>query len=61
MMLDHQHCMSAVDQLLQGAQQTRHIEEVQAVGGLIEDVQHAALRFAGQRPGDLQALGFATG
>ena len=68
--LDHNQRSAAIDQLAECGQQLRHIIEVEAGGGLVENVEHAAgLRRLGGRisgahlgemRGQFHALGLAA-
>ena len=60
-MLDHQHGVAGLDQAVEHEQELAHVLEVQAGGGLVEDVEGAAGGGAGELAGELDALGFAAG
>ena len=59
--LDHQYGVAAVDQPVQDRQQVPHVGEVQAGGGLVQDVERAPGGRPGQFAGELDALGLAAG
>ena len=48
--LDHHHGVALVDELVQHLQQLGHVVEMQAGGGLVEDVERAARRAAWRVP-----------
>ena len=58
--LDDDHRVALVDQLVQHFEQLRHVVEVQAGGRLVEDVERAAGRLARQLLGELDALRLAA-
>lgn len=60
-MLDHQHGVAGVDQALQHVEQLAHVLEVQAGGGLVQNIERLARLAAVQLLGQLDALGLAAG
>src|SRR5260370_28877161 len=61
MVLDDEHGVAEIDEALQNVEKFSHVVEVQAGGGLIEDVERAAGLALGKLAGQLDALGFAAG
>src|SRR6266702_8282251 len=61
MVLDDEHGISEVDQALKNVEKFSHVVEMQAGGGLIEDVERAAGLALGKFAGQFDALGFAAG
>ena len=59
--LDDEDGVAEVDQALQDVEQFADVVEVQAGGGLVEDVERAAGLAAAEFAGQLDALGFAAG
>ena len=59
--LDDEHRVAGVDEVVQHFQQQLDIGEVQAGRRFVEQVQRAAGRFFHQLAGQLDALGFAAG
>ena len=59
--LDDHHRVPAVDQPVEHGEQLLHVVEVEAGGGLVEDVEGAAGAHPGQLPRQLDALGLAAG
>jgi hypothetical protein len=59
--LDDDHRVALVDELMQHVEQLRHVVEVKAGGRLIEDVERAASRAARQLLGELDPLRLAAG
>ena len=60
-MLDHEYRVPGVGQPLEDVQEMRDVLEAEAGRGLIEDVERAAGRAAGEFGGKLDALRLATG
>ena len=60
-MLDHQHGIAGIDQALQHVKQLAHVLEVQARGGLVQNVERLARLAPVQLLGQLHALGLAAG
>ena len=58
--LDDDHRVALVDQLMQHVEQLRDVVEMQARGRLVEDVERAPGRAARQFLGELDALRFAA-
>src|SRR6266849_2236138 len=61
MVLDDEHGVAEIDEALQDVEEFSDIVEVQAGGGLVEDVEGAAGLALGKLAGELDALGFAAG
>src|SRR6266705_5632626 len=61
MVLDDEHGISEVDQALKNVEKFSHVVEMQAGGGLIEDVERAAGLALGKLARQFDALGFASG
>src|SRR6058998_1076933 len=63
--LDHEHRVAGVDQPVEYAAQRPHVVQVQAGGGLVQDVELATAPLRGpgqgQLAGDLEALGLTAG
>ena len=60
-MLDHNHRMPSLHQVIQLAEQTIHVPWMQAGGWLIQHIQGGAPRIALQFSGELDALRFTAG
>ena len=58
--LDHHHGVALLDQRVQHLQQLAHVLEVQAGGGLVEDVERLAGRAPRQLLGELDPLRLAA-
>ena len=61
MVLDDQHGVAERDETIQHVEKFFHVVEVQAGGGLVENVERAAGLAARKFAGQLGALGFAAG
>src|SRR6267143_1331469 len=59
--LDDEHGVAEIDKALQDVEELSNVIEVQAGGGLVEDVERAAGLALGKLAGELDALGFAAG
>ena len=59
-MLDHQQRGAGLQELAESGEQFCDVIEVQAGGGLVEDIEDAAIVAARQVRGEFQALGFAS-
>ena len=59
-MFDHHHRVALVDEPLQDVEQVLDVGEVQARGGLVEDVERASGGHLGELGGELDPLGFTT-
>ena len=58
--LDHDHSVAALDQLLQHLKQLAHIFKMQACCRLIQDIERAARGALGELLGELDALRLAA-
>src|SRR6185369_1100557 len=60
-MLDHHDGIAGVDEHAEHVDEPAHVGEMQTGRGLVEDVQRASRRAAGELLGELDALGLAAG
>src|SRR5712664_165863 len=61
MVLDDEHGVAKIDQALENVEEFSNVVEMQAGGGLVEDVKSAAGLALGKLAGQLDALGFSAG
>ena len=59
--LDDEHGVAKIDEALQDVEELSNVIEVQAGGGLVEDVERAAGLALGKLASQFDALGFAAG
>src|SRR5260370_9137078 len=59
--LDDEHRVAEIDEALENVEELSNIVEMEAGGGLVEDVKRAAGLALGKVAGQLDALGFAAG
>src|SRR6266478_3479059 len=61
MVLDDQHGVAEIDEAVQDVEKFSHVVEMEARGGLVEDIERAASLALGKLARELDALGFTAG